>query len=207
MLDLKNERGYLFGEEEQHFLNFLVTNNRIKLFKMPTKKDKDKPFQPTEFEKNIMPSIHTSDFVKSKHILNIVSESAKIAIRDYIDNLTIKSNDKVQKIAAELTQKMIEKFTDAGKKIPILLEIKQEVMTLAEDIRGQNGRNILLIIKKELPFCNLKDFEDDFEAIMFFKSIYDKTDTYFSNLINKTYSELTQVLTKMDTKIIRLQKE
>jgi len=95
MLDLKNERGYLFGEEEQHFLNFLVTNDRIKLFKMPTKKDKDKPFQPTEFEKNIMPSIHTSDFVKSKHILNIVSESAKIAIRDYIDNLTIKSNDKV----------------------------------------------------------------------------------------------------------------
>lgn len=43
---------------------------------------------------------------------------------------------------------MIEKFTDAGKKIPILLEIKQEVMTLAEDIRGQNGRNILLIIKR-----------------------------------------------------------
>jgi transposase-like protein len=79
-----------------------------------------------------MPSIHNSDFVKSKHISNIVSESAKIAIRDYIDNLTIKSNDKVEKIAAELTQKMIEKFTDAGKKIPVLLEIKQEVMNLAE---------------------------------------------------------------------------
>lgn len=41
---------------------------------------------------------------------------------------------------------------------------------------------------------------------MFFKGIYDKTDTYFSNLINKTYSELTQVLNKMDAKIIRLQK-
>lgn len=76
-------------------MNYLVDNNRIKLFKMPLKKDKDKPFEPTEFEKNIMPSIKKSDFVKSKHILNIVSESAKIAIRDYIDNLTIRTNDKV----------------------------------------------------------------------------------------------------------------
>jgi hypothetical protein len=42
-----------------------------------------------------MPSIRRSDFVKSKHILNIVSESAKIAIRDYIDDITIKSNVKV----------------------------------------------------------------------------------------------------------------
>lgn len=95
MAQLKNQRGYLFCEEEQDFLNYLVDNNRIKLFKMPLKKDKDKPFEPTEFEKNIMPSIKKSDFVKSKHILNIVSESAKIAIRDYIDNLTIRTNDKV----------------------------------------------------------------------------------------------------------------
>lgn len=50
-----------------------------------------------------MPSIKRSDFVKSRHILNIVSESAKIAIRDYIDNLTLKTNDKVEKIAAEIT--------------------------------------------------------------------------------------------------------
>jgi hypothetical protein len=42
-----------------------------------------------------MPSIRRSDFVKSRHILNIVSESAKIAIRDYIDNLTLKTNEKV----------------------------------------------------------------------------------------------------------------
>ncbi len=42
-----------------------------------------------------MPSIKRSDFVKSKHILNIVSESAKIAIRDYIDDISVKSNVKV----------------------------------------------------------------------------------------------------------------
>lgn len=62
---------------------------------MPLKKDKDKTFDPTSYEKDIMPSIKNSDFVKSRHITNIVSESAKIAIRDYIDNLTVRTNDKV----------------------------------------------------------------------------------------------------------------
>jgi len=35
-------------------------------------------------------------------------------------------------------------------------------MDLAEDVKSQNGENILSIIKKELPNCNLKDFEEDF---------------------------------------------
>ena len=206
MAQLKNQRGFLFGEEEQDFLNYLVGNNRIKLFKNCLKKDKDKPFEPTEFEKDILPSIKKSDFVKSRHILNIVSESAKIAIRDYIDNLTMRTNDKVELIACDITQKVLRKFTEAGKQITALLEIKQEVMNLAEDVRSQNGQNILTIIKAELPECDLKDFEEDFQSIMFFKGIYDKTETYFSNLINKTYAELTQVLNKMDAKIVRLQK-
>lgn len=76
-------------------MNYLVDNKRIKLFKTPQKKDKDTVFVPTIYEADIMPSIRNSDFVKSKHILNIVSESAKIAIRDYIDNLTIRTNSKV----------------------------------------------------------------------------------------------------------------
>lgn len=40
---------------------------------MPAKQDRDKVFVPTEFEADILPSIQASDFVKSKHILNIVS--------------------------------------------------------------------------------------------------------------------------------------
>ena len=149
----------MFGEEEQDFLNYLVENKRIKLFKNCLKKDKDKPFEPTEFENDIFPSIRRSDFVKSRHILNIVSESAKIAIRDYIDNLTIRTNDKVEKIAADITQKVLRKFAEAGKQITALLQIKQEVMDLAEDVKSQNGQNILTIIKAELPDCDLKDFE------------------------------------------------
>ena len=42
-----------------------------------------------------MPSIKRSSFVKSKHILNILSESAKLAIRDFIDEITAKSNIKI----------------------------------------------------------------------------------------------------------------
>ena len=85
MSHLKNEKGHLFTEEEEMFLNYLVDNNRIKIFKSPLKKDRNQTFVPTRHESCIMPSIRSSDFVKSKHILNIVSESAKIAIRDYID--------------------------------------------------------------------------------------------------------------------------
>ena len=98
MAHLKNERGSLFSEEEQHFLEYIVEHERIVLFKQPLKKDKDQPFVPTESELSIMPKIKNSDFVKSKHILNIVSESAKIAIRDYIDEVTIRSNIKIEKV-------------------------------------------------------------------------------------------------------------
>ena len=54
---------------------------------------------------------------------------------------------------------MLRKFSEAGKQITALLQIKQEVMDLAEDVKSQNGQNILTIIKAELPDCDLKDFE------------------------------------------------
>jgi hypothetical protein len=95
MCVLSNERGSLFEPEEQNFLKFLVSNNRILLFKQPLKEDRNKVFVPTEFERGIMPAVKRSDFVKSKHILNILSESAKLAIRDFIDEITAKSNIKI----------------------------------------------------------------------------------------------------------------
>lgn len=72
-----------------------------------------------------MPSIKNSDFVKSKHILNIVSESAKIAIRDYIDEVTIQSNAKIEKVCKEISEKIGEKVNSAGKHIPSLIQIKE----------------------------------------------------------------------------------
>lgn len=73
MCDLKNDRGSLFEPEEQKFLKYLMENNRIVLFKQPKKEDKNKKFVPSEEEKNIMKTIKNSSYVKSKHILNILS--------------------------------------------------------------------------------------------------------------------------------------
>lgn len=71
-----------------------------------------------------MPSIRRSDYVKSRHILNIVSESAKIAIRDYIDDVTLKSNVKIEKLCIQVSDKVIQAINKAGKHINNLLELK-----------------------------------------------------------------------------------
>jgi len=46
MLELKNERGWLFEPEEQKFLKYLIDQNRIVLFRQPRKEDKNKKFIP-----------------------------------------------------------------------------------------------------------------------------------------------------------------
>lgn len=73
MIDLRNESGSLFEPEEQRFLKFLMENNRIVIFKQPRKEDKNRPFIPCDTDKNILKTIKGCDFVKSKHILNILS--------------------------------------------------------------------------------------------------------------------------------------
>ncbi len=62
-------------------------------------------------------------------------------------------------------------------------------------------------MQRELKDDKVKDFSEDFASVMFFKNIYDKTATYFSNLVNKIYSELSHLLVKMDNRIIKVQKE
>ena len=51
-------------------------------------------------EKAIMQKINNSQYVKSKHIRNILSESAKLSIRDFIDEITTRSNYKIELICA-----------------------------------------------------------------------------------------------------------
>lgn len=131
LCDLKNERGYLFEPEEQTFLRYLMENNRIVLFKQPRKEDKNKKFIPGESEKSIMRTIKGSSFVKSKHILNILSESAKLAIRDFIDEITNKSNIKIEAICAEIVSIYSMKVSKMGKDIRGLIDIKEEVINLA----------------------------------------------------------------------------
>lgn len=65
----------------------------------------------------------------------------------------------------------------------------------------------MAILQKEVHPSKMQDFEEDFSSVMFFKGIYDKTFAYFSNLINKIYSELTHLLTRLDKRITTIQKE
>lgn len=124
MCDLSNERGHLFQPEEQNFLKFLVNNNRILLFKQPLKEDKNKVFVPSEYERAIMPAIKRSDFVRSKHILNILSQSAKLAIRDFIDEITAKSNIKIESICHEIVSQYLMKVSKVGRDVRGLIDIK-----------------------------------------------------------------------------------
>ena len=75
-----------------------------------------------------------------------------------------------------------------GRDIRGLIDIKEEVINLAEEIKSAQKEEIVNILQRELPKDKVYDFSEDFAAIMFFKNIYDKTSTYFSNLVNKIYS-------------------
>ena len=66
--------------------------------------------------------------------------------------------------------------------------MKDEVIGLAEEIKAAKTDKIVEILQREVSKDQTQDFTDDFAAVMFFKGIYDKTATYFSNLINKIYT-------------------
>lgn len=57
--------------------------NRVLLFKRAGKSSSS--FQAGDNERNIMRCIKEMSYVRSKHIQNIISESAKLSIRDFID--------------------------------------------------------------------------------------------------------------------------
>ena len=50
-----------------------MNNNRIVVFKQPCKEQKNQRFQPCSSDFDIMKTIKGCSFVKSKHILNILS--------------------------------------------------------------------------------------------------------------------------------------
>lgn len=62
--------------------------------------------------------------MKSKHILNILSESAKLAIRDFIDEITAKSNIKIEAICSEIVSSYLMRVSRAGKDVKGLINIK-----------------------------------------------------------------------------------
>lgn len=99
------------------------------------------------------------------------------------------------------------KVQSLGRDVNGIIALKEDVIRLAEEIKSSKREDILNILQRELPKDKIQDFEEDFASIMFFKGIYDKTSTYFSNLINKIYSELSHLLTKLDKRITVIQRE
>jgi hypothetical protein len=74
-------------------------------------------------------------YVTSKHIQNILSESAKLAIRDFIDEITSRSNFKIELICTEIVNGYAAKILSAGKDLRQILVLKEEVINLAEQIK------------------------------------------------------------------------
>ncbi len=87
-----------------------------------------------------------------------------------------------------------------------ILLVKEEIIKLGEEIKSSKKEEVIKILQREMPADKLQDFEEDFSSVMFFKGIYDKTSTYFSNLVNKIYSELSHLLTKLDKRITSIQR-
>lgn len=58
-------------------------------------------------EENLLNLIRDTHYVKSKKIKNIISESAKLSIRDFIDRLAADAEEKI----AKFSQEIVKQFT------------------------------------------------------------------------------------------------
>ena len=90
MAELKGEEGYMFNKEEKSFIEFLVQQNRVCIFKQAEKENAGKPLQYEE--ESLMKLVKDTNYVKSKKIKNIISESAKLSIRELIDKLSAEAD-------------------------------------------------------------------------------------------------------------------
>ena len=87
-----------------------MKENKVCLFKQA---EKEKAGKPLEFEQtNLTNLIKDANYVKSKKIKNIISESAKLAIRDLIDKLSSEADSKI----STLCESLIREITLSEKK-------------------------------------------------------------------------------------------
>lgn len=71
-----------------------------------------------------MGTIKSSKYVRSKHIRNIISESAKISIRDFIDDITTKSNYKIELICEHIVEIYSAKVQSLGRDVNSIIGLK-----------------------------------------------------------------------------------
>ena len=72
-----------------------------------------------------MQKLKNLQYVKSKHIQNILSESARLSIRDFIDEITKKSNFKIELICTEIVNAYAARILSADRDIEKIMEMKE----------------------------------------------------------------------------------
>ena len=85
--------------------------------------------------------------------------------------------------------------------------MKEEVIALLDSIKKAKGKELIDILLMSVPPNKIVNFEEEFSAVMFFKNIYDKTEAYYTNILNKIYSEISPLMAHYDKEIIKVQKE
>lgn len=159
MLDLQNENGYLFQPEERTLLRFLVEERRVLLFKEAPKDGMSKSFIAEASENHIIECINQIQFVKSRQIANIISENAKLAIRDFIDQITQNSSRKIEVICQEIIRGYQGRLDKVNKNINAVVQLKADVIRLEEKIKNAEKEQIIEILQSELPRNKTQDFE------------------------------------------------
>lgn len=74
-----------------------MKHNSIVLFRGASKADQGHSFQ-IEKSDQLMTKIKQSKAIKTRRIKNILSESAKLAIRDFIDQVANQTNEKAEEV-------------------------------------------------------------------------------------------------------------
>lgn len=87
-------------------------------------------------------------FVKSRHIQNILSESAKLAIRDFIDEITARSNNKIELICTEIVEMYTVRVQQLGRDINGIISLKDEIIRLAEEMKSAKKEEIINILQR-----------------------------------------------------------
>jgi hypothetical protein len=102
MSRLKGEDGYIFNNEERVFLEYLINNKRVCFFKQAKKEDEGKMLKVKE--ENLLKLIKDTNYIRNKKINHIISEGAKLSIREFVDYLSNEAEPKVQKLCSLLVR-------------------------------------------------------------------------------------------------------
>lgn len=77
-----------------------------------------------------------------------MSESAKLAIRDFIDEITTRSNYKIELICAQIVDIYSQKVHNLGRDVNAIIALKEEVIRLAEEIKSAQKEGIIDILQR-----------------------------------------------------------